>query len=77
MQRFKRLFKPAILLSSALLMTLTACATQTPTPAISIDTSCTVFGPITFDRLKDTLPTIEQIKVYNAKWVERCRKVSK
>lgn len=33
---------------------------------------CVVDSPGTFDRLKDTLPTIAWIKDHNAKWVAHC-----
>lgn len=51
-----------------LLWTLAGCAAQTPTPGISAPafSGCIGFDRITFDRLHDTAPTIQQIKAYDA-----------
>jgi hypothetical protein len=46
------------------LLILPACAHQTPTAAI--DNGCGEFQRITFDRLADTMPTIVEIKAYDA-----------
>jgi hypothetical protein len=48
------------------LLILQACASQAPIPATS-DAGCIEFPRLTFDRLADTLPTIAQIKAYNAR----------
>lgn len=66
----------------ALLLTLPACGHLTPTAAISpvataappaaapqapsLNPGCTEFDRITFDRLLDTLPTVTEIKAYDA-----------
>lgn len=60
-----------------LLATLAGCATPALTAAtdtkaaavatvVSTDTGCTAFARMTFDRLADTAPTIQQIKAYDA-----------
>lgn len=49
---------------------LTACATPQPfappIPTAETNTACIAFSRMTFDRLNDTLPTIAQIKAYDA-----------
>lgn len=48
---------------------LQACALQTPIPvteAARVDLACSEFQRMTFDRINDTLPTIAQIKAYDA-----------
>lgn len=63
-------FKLRMLLLSSPLAILAACATPAPTVAIKtappIDLACSEFPRMTFDRLADTLPTIAEIKSYNA-----------
>ena len=63
-----------MLLLPSLLATLAACETPTPTPATEAApvNPCTIFGLITFDRLKDTPQTIVQIKAYNAGYTKLC-----
>lgn len=46
------------------LLTLPACGHLTPTAAI--DNGCGEFQRMTFDRLSDTVPTIVEIKAYDA-----------
>lgn len=74
-------------LTLAALLMLSACATR-PAPATPIqtvvtsqappvapapvNTACTAFGLISFDRLNDTIPTINQVKAYNAAWTALC-----
>ncbi len=69
----------AMLLTLWLPATLTACAHPTPTAAIDLATAnpppasvCAVFKTITFDRLNDTLPTIQQVKASNARRAALC-----
>jgi hypothetical protein len=62
-------FKLRTLLWLSLPLTLQACATPTPilvTSTPPVDLACQEFPRITFDRKLDTLPTIAQIKAYNA-----------
>jgi hypothetical protein len=57
-----------MLLLPSLLATLGACATPTPIPVTEgapVD-PCKVFARISFDRLSDTVVTIEQVKAYDA-----------
>lgn len=69
----------ATLLIGSLSLTLVACASPTRTqetekaaaqPAPS--QVCAVFKTITFDRLNDTLPTIQQVKDSNARRASLC-----
>lgn len=85
---------PVIMLTSGLLLTLAACAHQTPTAAIEAppkvapntvnqavaqaaiqalapegaakELACLSWKTITFDRLKDTLETISEVKASNS-----------
>ena len=59
--------KPKLILATAL--ALSGCATSSAV----IDTSCTLFSPITFSS-KDTPETRQQVERHNSKWVCRCRK---
>jgi hypothetical protein len=70
---------PATLLTLSLLPILTACASPTSTAAIKAAeanpppaSTCAVFKTITFDRLKDTLPTIQRVKDSNARRLALC-----
>ena len=68
---------PAMLLTLLLCETLAACAHPTPTAAIDPASPppaeiCSVFKTISFDRLNDTLPTIEQVKDSNARRAALC-----
>lgn len=61
----------------ALLLTLQGCGTtSTGASPRTIDTSCLVFGPITFAEEdpsgSDTAETVAQIREHNAKWEELC-----
>lgn len=63
----RRLARRVTLQTGLLLLTLAACASQTPTPVTSpAVAACAAFSRITFDRLNDTAPTITQIKAYDA-----------
>jgi hypothetical protein len=60
-------------------VSLTACAHPTPTAAIDQAAAnppptavCAVFKTITYDRLKDTLATIQQVKDSNARRAALC-----
>lgn len=66
-----------VLLSAALLTTLTACALLTPIAAPKHDpakVACESFRLITFDRLTDTDETIRQVKGHNAAYRALCTK---
>ena len=59
--------------------TLAACAHPTPTAAIDQAAAdppptavCAVFKAISYDRLNDTLPTIQQVKDSNARRAALC-----
>ena len=72
---FKRHNLRVMLLLVGSLAILTACAGQIQTPATSVGTpgtQCLAFKPIEFDRLRDTIFTIIQIKQYNAAWHKLC-----
>lgn len=71
--------KPWPLLTPAtlgLLLSLQACATQTPIHATdvapAVGGACLAFGVMNYDRLGDTLPTIAQIKSHNAAYRKLC-----
>lgn len=59
---FTRLMSLPLLLSASLL---TSCANRPPT--VVTDAGCVTFKRLTFDRLKDTDQTIEQVKAYDAR----------
>ena len=46
---------------------LTSCATQV------VDTSCSLFGPITYSAVGDTVETVTQVRQHNAAWHRICR----
>ena len=60
--------RPVLLLALLLPAILTACAAQTLIAGTSpkVNAGCLEFPRMTYDRLNDTLPTIAQIKAYDA-----------
>ena len=69
-------FRPLMLLSLLLALTLPACAPQIQTRATdvapAVGGACLAFGVMNYDRLNDTLPTIEEIKSHNAAYRKLC-----
>lgn len=70
---------PAMPLMLLLSMILAACAHPTPTAAIDQAAAdpppaavCAAFKTITYDRLNDTLATIQQVKANNARRAALC-----
>jgi hypothetical protein len=79
MPRSPRRSPPGMPLTLLLSATLAACAHPTPTAAIDQAAAnpppaavCAVFKTISFDRLNDTLPTIQQVKASNARRAALC-----
>ena len=76
MLAFRKRFLQPTLFASLLLLTLTGCANLTPTRATDVSPAvggaCLAFGVMNYDRLNDTLPTIEEIKSHNAAYRKLC-----
>lgn len=74
--RFRKCLTPLVhglLLSSAPMLTLAACAPLTRTVGISTQpAACLEFRPIQFSRLNDTEQTIAAVKAHNAVWDKLC-----
>ena len=76
MPAFRKRFLPPTLFASLLLLTLTGCASLPGTRATDVSPAvggaCLAFGVMNYDRLNDTLPTIEEIKSHNAAYRKLC-----
>lgn len=72
MRRWPKRSRLNVSLTLAALLILAACGTLRPTvatrpgPALPTPSACVAFPRLSYDRLKDTVPTIGEIKSYDA-----------